>query len=77
MPINLEQWSAFGRSKAVADAYRKEFERWGAMTPAEREAEQKAVDARWEKARKHIAFLDFCVAKKIEPNLVLPVQPKR
>ena len=73
MPINLTEWSRFWKSPQVIDAMSREYDRWQALTPEQRKAEQAEVDARWEKARKHIEFLDYCVAKKIDPNLVLPV----
>ena len=74
MAINL---SEMRRLMWNPEAWRAETERWAALSPAQQKAEQAASDARWEAARKHIAFLDYCVAKKIDPNLVLPIAPKR
>lgn len=77
MPINMAQWSEFWHSDATKAAWDAHWARWHSLTPAEREKEYAWENARWEAARKHIAFLDYCVAKKIDPNLVLPVAPQR
>ena len=70
MPINMELWREVFNSPEAREAMSREYDRWQAMTPEQRKAEDKAIDARWEKARKHIAWLDYCASKKIDPNLV-------
>ena len=77
MPIAWSSKEAKECWDGVREAIRREMDRWDALTPEQKAAEQKLTDARMAKARKHIAFLDYCVANKIDPNLVLPVKPKR
>lgn len=70
MAINIAGLrEALGGPEAQA-AWKREWDRWHALTPEEQKAERAEVDKRLEKSRKHIAWLDYCVAKKIDPNLV-------
>ena len=74
MPINMSEWR---RSMGdMREAFAREEARWEALSPKQRAFEKELSDAQWKRARDHIAFLDYCVAKKIDPNLVLPVRPK-
>lgn len=70
MAINMENWRREFNAASVREAMSKEYDRWERLTPEQRKAEEKGWEAKREKVRKHIAFLDYCVAKKIDPNLV-------
>ena len=70
MPIS---WSSKqGREcwDGVKRNIRAEMERWDNLTPEQQETEKEIAEARWEKARKHIKWLDWCAANKVDPNLV-------
>lgn len=77
MPVNMTEWSKFWYSDATKAAWEAHWNRWHSLTPAQRKKEYAESDARWEAARKHIAFLDYCAANKIKPGLVLPVNPNK
>lgn len=70
MPISHSDWYKSLDLKAIGDALDREHERWNDLTPQQRKVEQDRIDARQEKCRKHVAWLDWCVANKVDPNLV-------
>ncbi len=72
MPVNLSEMTRIMTSPEAEEAWRRERDRWDALTAAQQDAECAIIDARMERARKRIAFLDYCVANKIDPNLGKP-----
>lgn len=70
MPLNYAKWMEMLRTPEAEAAWRQEFDRWEALTPAEQAEENKIANKRMEKIREHIRWLDYCVAAKIDPNLV-------
>ncbi len=77
MAVNLKALREVFNPETIRYAMAREDERRSALTPEMRAAEDRSNVARQERVRRHIAFLDYCVAKKIDPNLVLPVSPKK
>ncbi len=73
MPISHSAWYKSLDFDAIGRAFEAEEAREAALSPKQRAAEKDMRDARAERVRKHIAFLDYCVANKIKPGLVLPV----
>ena len=76
MPVAWSSKEAKECWDGVREDIRREMERWEALTPEAKAKEQKRTNAKWAEFHKHKAFLDYCVAKKIDPNLVLPIKAK-
>lgn len=70
MPISFSDWYRSLNWDSIRAAFDEEERRRAAMTPDQRTAEQQLIDTRQERARRHIKWLDWCVANKVDPNLV-------
>lgn len=70
MPINWANWMAQLRTPEVYAAFEREEARWDALSPEERAEENKIADARREKYRKHMEWLNYCAANGVHPGLV-------
>ena len=76
MPISWSEWNKVLNVKTIREAFDREDARRAALTPEQRAEEQRLREMQDKRVREHIAFLDYCVSKKIDPNLVLPVKPR-